>query len=108
MYIQIDKKRLTLEKADSLVKRMLGLMFRKIKGDGMLFTFSFQKPVCLHMFFVFYSIDIVCLDKDKKIVEIHRDVKPFTPFIYCPPCKYILELRPGLDISINSKVSFIK
>ena len=47
------------------------------------------------MLFVFYPIDVLFLDKQRRIVEIKRDFMPFT--LYSPKCKanYIIETVAG-------------
>ncbi|MFH1915728.1 MAG: DUF192 domain-containing protein [Nanoarchaeota archaeon] len=55
-----------------------GLMFTRRKQDFCLY-FQFEKPVRydLHMWFVFYPIDVVILDKQGTIIEIIEHFKPF-------------------------------
>ncbi|MBU0535401.1 MAG: DUF192 domain-containing protein [Nanoarchaeota archaeon] len=80
----------------SVFLKALGLMFsRPINDFGLVFSFSSQAIRPLHMFFVFYPIDVLFLDSQKRIVEIKTDFRPFTA--YSPACKsqYILELPKG-------------
>ena len=49
--------------------KALGLMFSR-KSRTLLFVFSKEKMVSLHMFFVFYPIDVLFLDKNKKVVPL--------------------------------------
>lgn len=44
------------------------------------------------MFLVFYPIDVLILDKDKIIVEIKRNFKPFTFWNAQKKGKYVVEL----------------
>lgn len=47
----------------------------------------------IHMFFVFFPLDIIWLDSEYKIVDIRKNVKPFTgPYYPKKPAKYVLEL----------------
>lgn len=68
---------------------MIGLMFQKKKT--IVLDLGSEQEVYLHMFFVFYSIDMVFINKDKKVIEIKSNVKPFTPLIKSPKCSYVLE-----------------
>lgn len=52
--------------------KSIGFMFSKKDEDlALIFEFSYEKIVPLHMFFVFYSIDVLFLDEDKKIGRAH-------------------------------------
>jgi len=97
MQVKIKNKVLNLKKCESVFSKLRGLMFRfKLKEDGLIFIFDKEKEVDLHMFFVFFPIDVICLDENKKIVKIIKNVKPFTFLIKCPKSKYIIELKQGL------------
>lgn len=67
-----------------------GLMFSRKKN--LIFVFDKEEYVPLHMWFVFFPIDVMYLDKDKKIIEIKENFKPFT--FYNPENKavYVVEL----------------
>ena len=56
----------------------------------------------IHMFFVFFPIDIIWLDKNLRIVDYKQNVKPFT-FLVNPnkPAKYVLELPKKSIKNIN-------
>jgi uncharacterized protein len=73
----------------TILQQARGLMFRKKRNLVMIF--NQPRRISLHMFFVFYPIDIFLLNKDKEIIEIKRNFKPFT--FYCAKNKasYLLE-----------------
>ena len=97
MHIKIKGKLLNLKKCESLFSQLICLMFKfKLKEDGLFFVFGKEKIVFLHMFFVFFPIDVICFDSNKNIVKIIKDVKPFTPLLKCYKCKYIIEVKSGL------------
>jgi|TARA_B100001971_G_C17941717_1_gene407992 uncharacterized membrane protein (UPF0127 family) len=78
-----------------------GLMF-STKPSCMLFDFKKEKRISLHMFFVFFPIDVLFIDKNKNIVEIKEDFKPFTTYTSeSDRIQYIIELP--LDSVANSK-----
>jgi hypothetical protein len=74
----------------SIWSQARGLMFSKKKN--LVFVFNDEKRRSLHMFFVFFPIDVLFLDKNKRIVEIKRDFKPFTFYYPKEKSKYIVEL----------------
>jgi len=92
-------------------------MFRKNLGEkeGMLFVF---KNEGFHSFWLkntLIPLDIVFLDKNKKVVNITENAQP-CPSDKCPsyrnqnPAKYVLEIRGGLadkiGLTIDSKILF--
>lgn len=56
----------------------------------------------IHMLFVFFPIDVVWLDKNKKVVDKRENVKPFTPWITPgKAAKYVIELPRNTARHIN-------
>ena len=84
-------------------------MFSKpLQDNCLVFVFSKPKKVVLHMVFVFFPIDILFLDTNKKVVEVMENVKPFTPHILPKRnAKYIVELPSSTIKKTNTKVSHI-
>lgn len=79
--------------AESLISRLIGLMFKqRLEGaDGLLI----DPCRSIHTFFMRYSLDIVFINKDNKIVKIIRDMKPWrVTWIYFRASK-TLELPAG-------------
>lgn len=93
---------ITAEIALTDAERQRGLMFREQldKDQGMLFVFENEGYHSFWMKNMKISIDILWLDKEKRIVHIERSVPPcqdepcpsYTPAI---PAKYVLELKAG-------------
>ena len=106
MLIKINKEVFDVSVADSLFSHLRGLMFSFPKNDGLLFKFNKEVFVSLHMFFVFFHIDIIYINEKFKIIKIKKRVFPFTPFISPIKCKYILELKDYKNIRLNDKVKF--
>jgi uncharacterized membrane protein (UPF0127 family) len=75
-------------------KRAKGLMFTlPIKNKGLIFDFPKKTLAMLHMLFVFYPIDILWLDENKKVVDIRFCALPFWPLIIPKrKSKYVIEL----------------
>ncbi len=74
----------------TVMSQALGLMFRQKKN--LIMIFPKEKVISLHMFFVFYPINVLVLDKDKRIVEIKRNFKPFTFWKSKEKGKYAVEV----------------
>ena len=89
----IDKAKL----CKSIPSKAFGFMFRfKKPKEALIFIFSSERRADLHMLFVFFPIDVLFLDKNKKVVDVKKDFKPFT---YCAPkvkAMYVVELPIGL------------
>jgi len=93
-------KRYTICK--SLSSQIRGLMFSKKKN--LIFSFNNEQRVSLHMFFVFFPIWAVYLNKKKEAVFIKK-LYPFVSFCYPKEkAKFILELINKPKIKLNQKV----
>tara|TARA_Y100000310_G_C20565550_1_gene755286 strand:- start:242 stop:601 length:360 start_codon:yes stop_codon:yes gene_type:complete len=72
----------------------LGLMFSKRKN--LVMVFNKERKISLHNCFVFFPIDVLVLDSDKKIIEIKKNFSPFTFWNSVGKGKYVVELAfPG-------------
>lgn len=83
----------------SVGSKARGLMFtsrRKYDDKALIFEFSSEVKRDLHMFFVFYPIDVMFLDSSKRVVELKCGFRPFTLYSPRRPAKYIVELPEGL------------
>ena len=93
---------------DTFFSKFRGLMFSK--KNNLIFLFNKEKKVELHMFFVWFPIDVVLLDNHKKVVEIKDNFKPFTFFRSKNKAKYVLELFSGAieqsNIELEDKINF--
>ena len=93
-----------LEIASSVSKKTRGLMLRKAlaSDSGILMLFEYDRKHEIWMFAMRFPIDIVFIDKNKRIVDIKHSVKPMgknpkTWRIYRPreACRYVLEVNSG-------------
>ncbi len=97
-----DGTAITAELAVTDEERQRGLMYReKINADqGMLFIFKEESIKSFWMKNMKFSIDIIWLDREKRIIHIERRV-PSCPEEPCPtyssriPAMYILEMKAG-------------
>ena len=67
----------------------LVLMFSKPKT--LLFIFKNPKRILIHNWFVFFPIDLIFLDKDKQIIEMKRNLKPFSWYKSKKPANFLIE-----------------
>ncbi len=73
-----------------------GLMFhKKIRDEAHIFYLSNKRREAITMFFVFFPIDIIFLDENKKIVELKENIKPFSNYYSKNEAKYVVELESG-------------
>ena len=104
---------LSVIRCTSFRSKLLGLMFTRRQYRALVLEFPSDRLVPLHMFFVFYPIDVAWLDAAGRIVEMKRDFRPFTlcfprkraRFVAELPAGYLrsrgLEAGDALDISID-------
>lgn len=114
--VKIGNTTVNAEIADTPYKKMRGLMFRKSLGEreGMLFPFSEEDYYGFWMMNMSIPIDILWIGKDKKVVDIVKDVQPcgLSCQSYKPKEKamYVLELKANFTerhkVEINSSVEF--
>lgn len=120
-YIRIffpDGKTIIADLVKSEEDRARGLMFRKILNEdqGMLFVFVSEGLYSFWMKNMNFSIDILWLDGEKRIVHLERDVPPCKKEP-CPsyepafPAKYVLELKAGSiekrKLKLYDRIDFI-
>jgi len=95
-------KLLNAELCDTPFSRFRGLMFSKRKT--LFFVFDKEQVVPLHMWFVFYRIDVIYLNEDAVVVEIKQDLKPFTFYTSKYKCKYIIETPHKLMVEVGDQI----
>lgn len=91
--------------------KSVGLMFsRRLEGKALIFIFSREKIIPLHNLFVFYPIDVLFLDNDKKVVEIRENFRPFTFYTPKNKANYVIELPQGAvkqsKTEVDDKIEF--
>ncbi len=116
--VWIGKKRLDAMVADSSMKRMIGLMYRKsiARDGGMLFVFDEIGRHGIWMRNMLFPIDVIWLDDKKRIVDFVQRIRPCGTLFGCRTyypvngAKYILELRSGFikenRVEKNSTLKF--
>lgn len=91
---------IAVEIADTPEEISLGLSGREslMEGTGLLFMFEIPAKYGFWMKDMMFSIDIIWIDENWKIVDIHKNVKPETfPDKFSPktPAQYVLEVPSG-------------
>ncbi len=106
---EVAKNRFTIAK---------GLMFRKglAENEEMLFVFNQEGIHSFWMKNTLIPLDIIWLDKDKKVVEITKNAqscqsRKCQSYRNQQPAKYVLEINAGLaekiNLNIGSEISFL-
>jgi uncharacterized membrane protein (UPF0127 family) len=108
-FVQIKNIELKVEVADTPSKRELGLSGHSpLNGnEGMLFIFDTEGNYPFWMKDMLFSIDIIWLDANKKIVLIKHDAKPESfpeSFGGEVKAKYVLEVSSGFAKQNNLKI----
>ena len=97
------------ELCKSIFSKSFGLMF-SAKPKPLIFAFDKEKIVPLHMLFVFFPIDALFLDKNKTIVEIKENFRPFQFYNPKEKSAYVIELPQETvkkkNIAVGDKLSF--
>ena len=103
MILTHNKKTYKIKVCKSFISQLLGLMFKP--KQNLLFINKKEKKVSLHMFFVFYPITILYLNKDYQVIK-KRKALPFHPYISGIKSKYILELSKKNNIKEKETLRF--
>ncbi|MFA5076912.1 MAG: DUF192 domain-containing protein [Candidatus Micrarchaeia archaeon] len=89
--LRVGKRIFNAEAATTLLERARGLMLSKRKN--ILFFFEYEGAIGIHSFFVFFPFDAVYLDGGKRVVEVVKNIRPFTFYVRnTKPAKYLLEM----------------
>jgi uncharacterized protein len=92
--------------------RLRGLMFRMNLPDdeGLIFVYGRESRMdtSIHMFFMFFAIAAIWLDKDGRVV--HKALaKPWRPaYASSKPAQYVIEARPALldRVAVGDRLVF--
>ena len=91
--------KIDIEIADNEYETQLGLMNRKgmEENQGMLFIFPQQRMQSFWMLNTLFSLDMLFINTENKIVTIHKNTTPLSKQSYpsSAPAKYVLEVIAG-------------
>jgi hypothetical protein len=97
---------------NNLFSKGFGLMFRKensVANTAWVFYFKNPRRISLTMIFVFFTIDAIFLDNERKIVEM-TTLKPWSFYSPAKKSNYCIELRQGtihnFKLKIGDKLRF--
>jgi len=95
----------------NFLSKSIGLVFHKmLKDKGLVFIYKKERKISLHMVFVFFPIDVLFLDKSKKVIEMKKQFRPFSFYTPSNKSQYVLELPAGIiqktKTGIGDKVGF--
>jgi uncharacterized protein len=107
--VNLANENFNAEKVSTEAERNLGLSGRSCIGDeqAMLFVFDAEGRHGFWMKDMNFNIDIVWLDKDKKVVHIENNVpKDSYPKVYYPDksAQYVIELNAGVVSGLDLKI----
>jgi len=110
---------LKLKVASSAIEKSTGLsgIPNMQDFDGMLFLFAKPEEANFWMKDMQFSLDILYLDENRDVLEIHADQQPCKNILECPSItsktnqiKYVVELASGkaeeYGIEINNKLNW--
>lgn len=93
---------LRIERADTFIKRLLGLMGRKgIESEHALLLAPCK---AIHMLGMCFAIDAIFVDKALCVKKIVRNLKPWVGFAVCMEAWAVLELRAGEAVRLKLEV----
>jgi len=109
------KAKIDLEIADNEYERQLGLMNRKEMNEnqGMLFIFPEQDKLSFWMRNTLFSLDMIFVNKEKRIVTIDKNTKILSDTSYpaTQPAMYVVEVVAGFadkhNIQVGDKIDWI-
>lgn len=79
----------------SSASKARGLMFTnesEVLRNALVFEFSRAMHQSMHMFFVFYSIDVIFLDDKKRVIDMKENFRPFTVYNSRSRSRFVIEL----------------
>jgi len=114
--VKVGNTQIRAEIADTFITRTKGLMFRKSlpENEGMLFIFNEEGYHGFWMMNMSFPIDIIWIDKEKKVVYIEKNAQPCglicSSYIPKEKAMYVLEVNANFTeehgIKIGSSLEF--
>lgn len=106
--VGIGRNHYALEVSDTQEKQVKGLSGRQDlpEGSGMLFAYPEAGNECIWMKDMHFSLDILWLNADKKVIKLEKSVSPETyPRSFCADgTQYVIELNAGEAAKAGVKV----
>ena len=80
------------------LSKLKGLMFSSkaaVRDNSYVFVFGREHLIGLHMWFVFYPIDVMFLNSEQRVVQIKENLLPFAFYFPTKKAKYVVEMAEG-------------
>lgn len=107
-WIRNESRRTVVSSSCRLISSALGkawgLMFSSSVREALVFVMSSEQKISLHMLFVFCPIDVILLDRNKKVIELKESLKPFAFYTGRKNAAYVIELPEGAIRSSRTRV----
>ncbi|ALJ06249.1 hypothetical protein APS56_14375 [Pseudalgibacter alginicilyticus] len=109
-------KKLDIELAETDYDIQTGLMYRDTmkENQGMLFIFEDETERFFYMKNTRFSLDLIYINANKKIVSFQKNAKPFdeASLPSNAPAKYVLEINAGMvdawKVSVGDDINFTR
>lgn len=92
--------------ADSFMSRLMGLMFKKNIGGGLILKLPStrsRRGSAIHMFFMRIPLDIIFADETKEVVDM-VSIGPWKTYTPKAPAKYVIEMEKGTIKNYNLEI----
>jgi hypothetical protein len=103
-----------VELVDTFWRRFRGLMLRRNfrRGQALLFKLSRPSRYGVHMFFVRFPIDLLYLNSNFSVIEMHLTLRPWRVHMPKVEASHVVELPAGTisrtDVRIGHKLALRK
>ncbi|MFH1429779.1 MAG: DUF192 domain-containing protein [Candidatus Margulisiibacteriota bacterium] len=85
--------------ANSFLRRLKGLSLTSSKPIDT--AWIFPKCQIIHMYFMFFPLGLIYLDRQKKVVKCVKRIKPWTISPFVRKAHYVVEVLPEVTQNIN-------
>ena len=101
MKLIVNNQEFNLVIAKSFFKKLMGLMFKKEINEYLVFFHCSS----IHTFFMKKNIDVIFFDKNKKLLEVHKNIKK-NKILICKKAYYTVEIESN-KINLDGNIKLI-
>jgi len=112
-YVHIGSRSYVAEVAATPAAQEQGLSNRTSFSSRQAMLFSYDRPqqLCFWMKDMYFSLDMIWLDSDHRVVKLQQNVSPKTyPQAFCALGQYVIEVRAGQvaanGVRVGQKIDF--
>lgn len=91
--------------ADTVISRLVGLLNREQIAEDEALVITQCRSI--HMFFMRFAIDVIFLDRQKRVVGLVKGIRPFWMSPYFLKAFYAVEGAPGMIAGSGTQVGDI-